>query len=45
MKLIRFGEPGKEHPGLLLNDGTGVDVSELTPNGFDYDEVVFQTMA
>jgi hypothetical protein len=42
MKLIRFGDdPGKEHPGLLLNDGTRVDVSEFSPNGFDYDEACF----
>jgi hypothetical protein len=27
MKLIRFGEPGKERPGLLLNDGTFIDTS------------------
>ena len=41
MKLIRFGDPGKEHPGLLLNDGTRVDVSEFSPNGLDYDEAFF----
>lgn len=41
MKLIRFGDPGKEHPGLLLNDGTRVDLSEFSPNGFDYDEAFF----
>jgi len=35
MKLIRFGEPGKEKPGLLLKDGTRVDASAL---GTDYDE-------
>lgn len=45
MKLIRFGDPGKEHPGLLLNDGTRVDLSEFSPNGFDYDEAFFRTMA
>jgi 2,4-didehydro-3-deoxy-L-rhamnonate hydrolase len=42
MKLIRFGEPGKERPGLLLNDGTRVDVSGLRSHAaFDYDEGFF----
>ncbi|HUG52742.1 MAG TPA: fumarylacetoacetate hydrolase family protein [Vicinamibacteria bacterium] len=35
MKLIRFGEPGREKPGLQLEDGTRVDASSL---GSDYDE-------
>jgi 2-keto-4-pentenoate hydratase/2-oxohepta-3-ene-1,7-dioic acid hydratase in catechol pathway len=35
MKLIRFGERGKEKPGLLLNDGTRVDVSAAVT---DYNE-------
>jgi 2,4-didehydro-3-deoxy-L-rhamnonate hydrolase len=38
MKLIRFGEPGKERPGLLLSDGSRVDASGF---GFDYDEAFF----
>jgi 2,4-diketo-3-deoxy-L-fuconate hydrolase len=38
MKLIRFGEPGKEKPGALLNDGTRIDASGL---GSDYDEAFF----
>jgi 2,4-didehydro-3-deoxy-L-rhamnonate hydrolase len=38
MKLIRFGELGKEKPGALLKDGTRVDASEL---GSDYDERFF----
>jgi len=38
LKLIRFGSPGKEKPGLLLRDGTRVDASEL---GMDYDEEFF----
>jgi 2-keto-4-pentenoate hydratase/2-oxohepta-3-ene-1,7-dioic acid hydratase in catechol pathway len=38
MKLIRFGEPGKERPGLLLRDGNRVDASGF---GFDYDEAFF----
>src|SRR6201997_5639153 len=33
MKLIRFGEPGKERPGLLLSDGTRIDTSGLRPTG------------
>jgi 2,4-diketo-3-deoxy-L-fuconate hydrolase len=42
MKLIRFGEPGKERPGLLLNDGTFIDTSGFRPTGvFDYDEEFF----
>lgn len=39
MKLIRFGEPGRERPGLQLADGTRVDASAL---GRDYDEGFFQ---
>jgi 2-keto-4-pentenoate hydratase/2-oxohepta-3-ene-1,7-dioic acid hydratase in catechol pathway len=38
MKLIRFGERGKEKPGLLLNDGTRVDISS---SGMDYNEEFF----
>jgi 2-keto-4-pentenoate hydratase/2-oxohepta-3-ene-1,7-dioic acid hydratase in catechol pathway len=38
MKLLRFGEHGKEKPGLLLDDGTRVDVSA---SGMDYDEEFF----
>ena len=38
MKLIRFGELGKEKPGALLNDGTRIDASAL---GSDYDERFF----
>lgn len=38
MKLIRFGEPGRETPGLLLPDGQRVDASALTD---DYDESFF----
>ncbi|MEX0772598.1 MAG: fumarylacetoacetate hydrolase family protein [Balneolales bacterium] len=34
MKLIRFGEPGGEKPGLILSDGTKVDASTF---GEDYD--------
>ncbi len=35
MKLIRFGEPGKEKPGVLLKDGTRIDASGV---GSDYSE-------
>lgn len=38
MKLIRFGEPGEEKPGILLDDGTRLDVSAF---GADYDESFF----
>ena len=35
MKLIRFGRPGSEKPGLLLDDGTRIDASGF---GQDFDE-------
>jgi 2,4-didehydro-3-deoxy-L-rhamnonate hydrolase len=38
MKLVRFGEMGKEKPGVLLEDGTRLDVSEFV---LDYDEEFF----
>jgi 2,4-didehydro-3-deoxy-L-rhamnonate hydrolase len=38
MKLIRFGDAGRERPGLLLSDGRRVDASSVTP---DYDEAFF----
>ena len=38
MKLIRVGEPGRERPGVLLGDGTRVDVSSCVP---DFDEAFF----
>src|SRR5262245_53391038 len=38
MKLIRFGEAGREHPGVQLSDGTRVDASRF---GGDYDEAFF----
>ena len=38
MKLIRFGEPGREKPGVALPDGTRVDVSAAVP---DFDEGFF----
>src|SRR5262245_56969834 len=39
MKLIRFGSPGAERPGLVLGDGTRIDVSAATA---DYDEEFFR---
>jgi 2,4-diketo-3-deoxy-L-fuconate hydrolase len=39
MKLIRFGDPGQERPGVLLEDGTRLDVSRWL--GSDYDESFF----
>ena len=39
MKLIRFGEVGREKPGVLLGDGTRIDVSAM---GSDYDESFFE---
>src|SRR5690349_3063028 len=38
MKLIRFGENGREKPGVILSDGRRVDVSSF---GEDYDESFF----
>lgn len=40
MKLIRFGDRGKEKPGLVLEDGTRVDVSAAVT---DYNEEFFAT--
>ncbi|NNE75589.1 MAG: fumarylacetoacetate hydrolase family protein [Pricia sp.] len=38
MKLIRFGTSGKEKPGVQLEDGTRIDISNF---GEDYDEKFF----
>jgi len=38
MKLIRFGEPGRERPGVLLADGSRVDVSRGVA---EFDEAFF----
>jgi 2,4-didehydro-3-deoxy-L-rhamnonate hydrolase len=38
MKLIRHGEPGKEKPGVILGNGSLLDVSAF---GGDYDEAFF----
>jgi 2,4-diketo-3-deoxy-L-fuconate hydrolase len=39
MKLVRFGDPGNETPGLLVDDGSRIDVSEFTR---DYNEAFFE---
>jgi 2-keto-4-pentenoate hydratase/2-oxohepta-3-ene-1,7-dioic acid hydratase in catechol pathway len=39
MRLIRFGQPGEEKPGLLLPDGRRVDVSAFVS---DYDQRFFE---
>ena len=39
MKLIRFGQPGKEKPGVILSDGTRRDVSACTK---DFNESFFE---
>src|SRR5216117_2643331 len=43
MKLIRFGEPGRERPGLILSDGRRIDASGFAGGGggADYDEAFF----
>lgn len=38
MRLIRFGDPGEEKPGVLTSDGTRLDVSAF---GRDFDEEFF----
>ena len=38
MKLIRYGAPGREKPGVFLADGNRLDVSAF---GSDYDEAFF----
>ena len=39
MKLIRFGEPRFEKPGIIAADGTWRDVTSFTP---DYSEEFFE---
>jgi len=39
MKLIRFGDPNKEKPGVQLENGTRIDVSAAVN---DYDEAFFE---
>jgi 2,4-didehydro-3-deoxy-L-rhamnonate hydrolase len=38
MKLIRFGKPGRESPGIVTDDGTRLDASAFVS---DYDETFF----
>ncbi|MCC5948023.1 MAG: fumarylacetoacetate hydrolase family protein [Nitriliruptoraceae bacterium] len=38
MRLVRFGDAGQEHPGVLLDDGRLVDVREVAD---DYDQRFF----
>ena len=40
MKLIRFGDIGKEKPGIQLENGNKIDVSHF---GEDYNETFFET--
>ena len=39
MKLLRFGEAGKEKPGLLVND----EILDASSFGEDYGEKFFET--
>ena len=38
MKLLRFGDPHRERPGVQLGDGTRIDATAVAP---DYDERFF----
>ncbi len=40
MKLIRWGDPGREKPGLMLQDGARIDAASF---GEDYDETFFES--
>ena len=40
MKLIKFGTQGSEKPGVLLSNGTSIDVSACTP---DFNETFFES--
>ncbi|MEO2147577.1 MAG: fumarylacetoacetate hydrolase family protein [Flavobacteriaceae bacterium] len=39
MKLFRFGEKGFEKPGVIINNGNKIDVSEFSS---DYDQIFFR---
>lgn len=43
MKLVRFGQPGEERPGLLLDDGHILDVRAMAFDIYDYDSHFFET--
>lgn len=40
MKLIKFGQQGSEKPGVILSNGTAIDVSAFTR---DFDEAFFES--
>lgn len=40
MKLIKFGTQGSEKPGVILSNGTTIDVSACTP---DFNEAFFES--
>jgi 2-keto-4-pentenoate hydratase/2-oxohepta-3-ene-1,7-dioic acid hydratase in catechol pathway len=40
MKLIKFGQQGSEKPGVILSNGTTIDISAFTP---DFDEAFFES--
>ena len=40
MKLIRYGKPGAEKPGVILANGRMIDISAFTSN---YDEAFFES--
>ena len=40
MKLIKFGTQGSEKPGVLLSNGTSIDVSACTP---EFNEAFFES--
>lgn len=40
MKLIKFGPQGTEKPGVILSNGTSIDVSGFTP---DFNEAFFES--
>src|SRR6185503_5367 len=39
MKLLRFGGPGKEHPGVLVND----KITDVSDFGEDFGESFFES--
>jgi 2,4-diketo-3-deoxy-L-fuconate hydrolase len=43
MKLIRYGPPGEERPGALLDDGQILDVRAMAFDISDYDAHFFET--
>ena len=41
MKLIRYGNPGRERPGVILRDGADGTYIDASDFGLDYDEAFF----